>query len=66
MVEQCNKLDMESLPDKSLSFYLKYSDQAKTHVLEKAVQRRLACEKCPYVTMKKTQFENHVSVSIFF
>ena len=55
------KLEADAFPEKS-DFYLKYSDTHNSHILERAVMKRWCCEKCPYATMKKSQFERHTQV----
>lgn len=53
------QLDAGSLPCNT-EFYVKFDDSTGDHVLERVSIHKWCCEKCPYATMKRMQFERHV------
>ncbi|KAI0213740.1 hypothetical protein LSAT2_001191 [Lamellibrachia satsuma] len=53
------QLNVKDLP-KNVAYYVKYDDNTGEHILEKVLTRKWSCEKCPYVSGKKAQFERHV------
>ena len=54
-------LNLSCLPGK-MEYYVKYNDSTGEHLLERARFKKWCCEKCPYATMKRSQFERHVTL----
>ena len=53
------QLNVKDLP-KNVAYYVKYDDNTGEHILERVLTKKWSCEKCPYVSGKKAQFERHV------
>ena len=53
------RVDATKLPQ-NMEYYVKFDEHTGEHILEKATLKKWCCEKCPYATMKRSQFEKHV------
>ena len=56
--DPATQLSANAFPEKS-GYYIKYDENTGEHILERAVFKKWCCEKCPYATMKRAQFERH-------
>ena len=52
-------LEPGSLPSNA-EFYVKYDDVTGEHIMERVNVKKWCCERCPYATMNRDYFENHV------